>query len=70
MGLGSKMCKYKVVECRYTGYYGSPPIKPGQYGYSNETIIRCKNPNVSAKEIMKADSKMCCRRLCPYYESR
>lgn len=58
MGLGRKMCKWKV----FTGYYSD--------FLGEKYTLRCKNPNAPAKEIMQMDSKKCCRRLCPYYESK
>lgn len=58
MGLGRKMCKYKVVQNKYTGYYRPPPYpKPGELGYESKTTIRCKNPNAPASFIMNVDIK-------------
>lgn len=58
MSYGKKMCKHKIA----TSFWGE------FCGQTNN--LRCQNPNIPANTVREMDPKHCCRRLCPYYESR
>lgn len=58
---GQKMCKHKEVN--FTGLFDRMKGIP---------TIQCSNKNISGEHIekVKQNTKYCCRRLCPFYESR
>jgi hypothetical protein len=58
---GKKMCKYKSF--KFVGLFGLMSGKP--------TII-CDNKKVTEEwvEKVKQNTNNCCRRICPFYESR